>query len=371
MLTVRMKSRSSRSAACSCCQRAGDGVLLLRLRRLLAQGRDLGVAQQHFVARVDQGDAVEDGFQLGGLVDHVHRRGDLAAVVQQAGQPQLLAVVVAHPEIGQRPRLRRVHGVGQHHRQLGHELAMASRVRRLFIDADIDQVDQRFEQLFQLRDQQLIRQRHGRLRGQRLDEALVGGGKGAHLARLAILGIDQLQHADQVALVVAHRHRQDRLRVVAVVAVELAHAGKIEGLVAVDVGDIHAAAHVRRIRGHRRQVGLVRAVEQGHARQAHVGALRDAQAVVDADVERQLAALARGPVQGGAIGAAHAFCQQHDALQQRADVVPLAAQAVAERDTEFGQLLQSVGDFLRVQLRHIGGNQVMGKQKRGSRQAPV
>src|SRR5471030_1890896 len=28
---------------------------------------------------------IENGFQLGGLVDHVHRRGDLAAVVQQAG----------------------------------------------------------------------------------------------------------------------------------------------------------------------------------------------------------------------------------------------------------------------------------------------
>ncbi|MNT83016.1 hypothetical protein D3C72_2228300 [compost metagenome] len=110
-------------------QRAGDGLFLLRLRRLLAQGRDLGVAQQHFVARIDQGDAVENGFQLGGLVDHVHGRGDLAAIVQQAGQPQLLALVVAEPEIGQRPRLRGVRGVGQQHGQLGHELAVTARVR--------------------------------------------------------------------------------------------------------------------------------------------------------------------------------------------------------------------------------------------------
>jgi len=123
-----------------------------------------------------------DGFQLGGLVDHVHRGGDLAAIVQEASQPQLLAFVFAQLESGHRPRIDRMHGVGQHHGQLRHELAMAARVRRLFIDADIDQVDQRFQQLFQLAQQQLIGQRHRRLRRQRLDKALVGGGKRLHRA---------------------------------------------------------------------------------------------------------------------------------------------------------------------------------------------
>lgn len=140
-------------------------------------------------------------------LSYVHRRGDLAAIVQQAGQPQFLAVGVGHAEAGHRAGLGVVHRLGQHHRQLRHELAVAPGVRRLFVDADVDQVDQRLEQFLELADQALVRQRHGRLRGQRLDETLVGRREGADGAGLGVDGVDQLQHTDQLAFVVAHRHR--------------------------------------------------------------------------------------------------------------------------------------------------------------------
>ncbi len=52
-------------------------------------------------------DAVEDGLQFGGFVHHMHRRGDLAAIVQQAGDLQFVAVLVGHHEILERPRLER------------------------------------------------------------------------------------------------------------------------------------------------------------------------------------------------------------------------------------------------------------------------
>ena len=50
------------------------------------------VALEHFEARVDELDAIEYRLQLGRLVDDVNRRGDLAAIVQQPGDLQLVAV---------------------------------------------------------------------------------------------------------------------------------------------------------------------------------------------------------------------------------------------------------------------------------------
>jgi hypothetical protein len=118
------------------------------------------------------------------------------------------------PEIGQRSRLRGVRGFGQHHRQLRHELAMASRVRRLFVDADIDQVDQRFEQFFQLRDQQLIRQRHAACAASAsMKRWSVGEKRGLAVSpSLALISCS----TPTSPFVVAHGHRQEGLRVVAV-----------------------------------------------------------------------------------------------------------------------------------------------------------
>lgn len=56
-------------------------IAALQRRQFLVQKGDLGIALEHFKAGVYQGDAVEQGFQLGRLVHYMHWRGDLAAVV--------------------------------------------------------------------------------------------------------------------------------------------------------------------------------------------------------------------------------------------------------------------------------------------------
>jgi hypothetical protein len=87
---------------------------------------DLGVALEHLEARIDQMDAVEEGLQLGGLVHHVHRRRHLAAVVQQAGDSQLVAILVGHAEVGQRALSGVVDRLGQHHGEYRHALAVSA-----------------------------------------------------------------------------------------------------------------------------------------------------------------------------------------------------------------------------------------------------
>jgi len=62
-----------------------------------------------------------------------------------------------------------------------------------------------------LRDEQPVGERNGRLRGQRLGQALVGLREGDDLARVRVACIDELQHADEFEVVVLHRHREERL----------------------------------------------------------------------------------------------------------------------------------------------------------------
>ena len=318
----------------------------------LARRARISASQQHLEAGVDQVDAVEDGLQLGGLVDHVHRGRDLAAVVQQAGQPQFAAVGVVHAEPRQRPAARRMRGLGQHHGQLGHELAVTAGVRRFFVDADVDQVDQGFEQAFELLDQLLVGQRHRGLGRQGFDEALVGLGEGADRAALAVLGIDQLEHAHQLALVVGHRHRQEGLRVVAEGRVEGAHAGEIEDVRLVHVLDVDRLVEVGRVGRHRGQVLVAVGVVQRHRldvdRLAAHPALVDLEAVVDRNVEAQVLAVLARAVQGAAIGVGHLLGHAQDAVEQRGGVA-----VAAERDADLGKLVQALRDLGRVQLFHV------------------
>ena len=95
----------------------------------------------------------------------MHRGGDLAAVMQQAGDFQLIPVAVVHAEIGQRPFGGGVDSFGQHHREGGHALAVAAGVGRFFVNRQIDQADEGLEQLFELRHQEPIGQCNGGLRG--------------------------------------------------------------------------------------------------------------------------------------------------------------------------------------------------------------
>ena len=154
--------------------------------QLCAQRCQLGIAFEHFKARVHQVDAVINGLQLGRLVHHMHRRRDLAAVVQQARHLQLVAVALGHVKVCQRPFGRGIGGFGQHHRQGGHTLAMPTGVGRFFVNGDVDELDERLEQAFKLRNEQPIGQRNGRLRGQRFGQALVGLRESHHLPRFRV-----------------------------------------------------------------------------------------------------------------------------------------------------------------------------------------
>ncbi|MNV35918.1 hypothetical protein D3C71_1273790 [compost metagenome] len=193
-------------------------------RQLAAQCGQLGIALQDFKPRVHQPNAVVQGLQLGGLVHHVHGRGDLAAVVQQAGHLEFVAVPVTHAKARQRPLVGGIHRLGQHHGEGGHTLAMATGVGRLFVNGQVDQVHERLEQALQLRDEQAVGEGNGSLRGQRLGQALVGLGERGDLAGLPVPRVDELQHADQFVVVVLHRHGQKRLRAVPRARIETAGA---------------------------------------------------------------------------------------------------------------------------------------------------
>ena len=164
------------------------GLLVRGEQRLLLQHLDFGVPLQDLEAGVDEVDAVVDGLQLGRLVDHMHRRRHLAAIVQQAGDLELVAVLVAHVEGRERPCARVVYGLGEHHRQLRHALAMPARVRRLLVDRGVHQVDERLEQLLQLDDEHPVGERDRRLRGERLGEPR-GSRGGAHEFRAGGYGV--------------------------------------------------------------------------------------------------------------------------------------------------------------------------------------
>src|SRR5260370_31505539 len=62
------------------------------------------------------------------------------------------------------------------------------------------------------------------------------------LVRRRISAVDKLKHADDFALVVLHRHSEERLRAVSGLFVEIARSGEIETLLRIRIGDIHRLA---------------------------------------------------------------------------------------------------------------------------------
>ena len=63
-------------------------------RRELTQQCDLGIALQNLEASVDEFDAIEDGLQFGRLVHHMDRSRHLAAVMEEAGDAELVPLVL-------------------------------------------------------------------------------------------------------------------------------------------------------------------------------------------------------------------------------------------------------------------------------------
>ena len=278
---------------------------------------DLGVALHYFKARIDQMDTIEDGLQLGGLVDHVHRGRHLAAVVQQAGNLEFVAILVAHREIGEWAFGGVIHRFGQHHGQCRHALAMAAGIGRFFVDRHVDEVDEGLEQGFQLGDQQPVGQCHGRLRGQRLGQPEITVGESEHLAVFAG-GVDQLQYADDLVLVVLHRHGEEGLRTIARGLIELAGTREIKTFGRVSIGYIDRLGMDGAVGRHHRVVRrAVVAVERqigkfGRDRFAAGAAEGNLQRVGAHDLEMKMAGVIRDPIKRAAISVSDRFRGEQD-----------------------------------------------------------
>ena len=312
-------------------------VMVLDRLQLGAQHLHFRLALEGLETRGDELDAVVDGLQLGCLVDDVHRGRDLAAIVQQTRDLELVAVLLRHMEVRERPRGGAVRGLGQHHGQGRHALAVSARVWALLVDRGVDELDQRLEQDLQLLDQQAVGERDRRLRGERLGEALVFLPERHDPPRGGVGGVEQLQHADDVALVVLHRHREERGRPVAGALVEVARAGEIEPFLGVGVGHVHGLVRERRVRRDHRVVRLAVAVVQRDGVERHgvagAAAHRDGQAVGAHDLELQL--VAHQPVERAAVGPRQVFRRDQDRLQQLVDVALLR-----ERDADGVEVLE-------------------------------
>ena len=237
-------------------------------RQLLAQGLQFRIALEHFKAGVNQIDPVKQGLQFGGFVDHVHRCGNLAAIMQQAGNLEFVAVPVIHFEAGQRTLNRFSNRLGQHHGQCWHPLAMSAGVRRFFVNGQVDHIDEGFKQFLKLRHQQPVTQGDRCLRGQGLGQTLIGQGKRHHLLAAGCLRIDELQHADHLTLVILHGHRQERLGAIASTLIKATRPGKIEIRFAVGVGDIDRLHVNRRIACHQRVIRSACRIVQRQIRKA-------------------------------------------------------------------------------------------------------
>ena len=153
-------------------------------------------------------DAVVIGLELGGLVDHIFRGGDLAAVVHPGTDAKLApGLITAESEIGQRAFRCLLGCTGQHHRQLGHPLAVATRVVALGINRSGQEGDHRIDQLLLSFEQLGALDAHRRLAGQGHNQMLIEGIKGPHQTGSCIGGedragitfaIDQLHHTDRL-----------------------------------------------------------------------------------------------------------------------------------------------------------------------------
>lgn len=251
----------------------------------------------------------------------MHRRGDLAAVVQQPGDLQLVAVRLAHGEIGERSFLDARGCLREHHGQLGHPFAVAAGVGRFLVQRGVDQLDQGFEQLGHLLEQAAVVERNRRLRRERFDQFLVGVGEHTH-AGVRAAGVDQLQHADHFADVVLHRHRQEGLRAVSGAGVESPRTGKIEARLAVGIAHVDGVAGQRRVRHHQRVVGAAVRVMQGYLRQvdglARAAALVQPEGQVAQQVEGQT--ILADAIEGHAVGLGEGARRFDDALHQAVEV---------------------------------------------------
>src|SRR3970282_1899451 len=172
---LRFFSSSSLKNLASCPERSVQRYSAMRRTRSMFSSRMRAVPCQDLETRVDEVYPVEDAFELRRLVHHVHRRGHLAAVVQQARDLELVAVLFRHLQIAQRPLAGPADRLGQHHGERRHALAVPARIGRFFVDRRVDERDEGLEQLLELGGEHAVGEGDRRLRGERFGHPLVGG----------------------------------------------------------------------------------------------------------------------------------------------------------------------------------------------------
>ena len=158
--------------------------------------RDAGVAQQDLEARAHFMNPVVDRLQLGGLVDYVFGRRHLAAIVQPGTDTEFAPLVVGlETKIRQRTFADLAGLFGQHRRQFRNALAMVAGVGALRVDGAGQDLDHRFHQFLLCRQEVVVFECDGRLRGQRFDVTDQLGREGNDGAGFRVQRVHQLQHA--------------------------------------------------------------------------------------------------------------------------------------------------------------------------------
>ena len=99
-----------------------------------------------------------------------------------------------------------------------------------------------------------VRQSHGGLGGERGNEIHILVGEGYHLPGYEVLGVQELENADDLPFVVGERHNQHGLRSVAGGPVIFPGTAEVEPFRLVNIGDIHRLSGQRYVRGYMRMV---------------------------------------------------------------------------------------------------------------------
>jgi hypothetical protein len=203
---------------------------------------------------------------------------------------------------------------------------MPAGVGGFLVDSGVDQLDEGLEQGLELDDERPVGEGNRRLRRERFGEPLVRGRERHDLAGDKVMAVDELQHADDLALVILHRHREERFRAVTRLLVEAAGAREVEALLGVGVGDVHRRAVDRGVCGDHRVVRLAVPVELDRKERDRVAgraAERDVQRAGAYDLEVELARVlvTLDQVQRAAVGAGDGLGRDEDLLEQRVEVL--------------------------------------------------
>ena len=145
---------------------------------------------------------VVNGFELGGFIHNVLRRCDFAAVMEPGRDKQLLSIVFGQLEPSKWAVTGRMSRFRQHLGNGGYSNTMPPSVRRFSVQRRRDQFDKRLIDLLEFIHEDRIVQQNAREPCQRLKQRRHLIWKRHHLAGAFLKVIEQLQHADNSALMI-------------------------------------------------------------------------------------------------------------------------------------------------------------------------